>query len=250
MTPPQERRPVAHPRRRIAGRAVLAACLGVVLASPAMAQESPTPPPPSPQPSPSPSPSPAPTVVSPPPDAAETLDRDRRKPRRRPSRKRRREQRRTSEQRRDRRREVRVRPRCEPFSHTQTYLTWGPAVAYGEPVTVVYAAERCTRPRGTSVEVSSEGSATVYRGSAVAGEPIDRRPFILTGTWDRPTNAAGWPLAWWGCGVKQARYRWEIPGVYLFDVGARWGVWSLTVSTLPRAPQGEARDFHWSYNGC
>jgi hypothetical protein len=139
---------------------------------------------------------------------------------------------------------------CAPFGHTQTYLSWGPALAYHEPVTVVYSAERCTQRQGTLVNVTTLGSATVYQGILAKGEPIDQRPFRLTGSWDRPSNEAGWPLAWWGCGVKQARYVWEIPGVYRFDVGARWGLWSLTVSTQPVDPLAEARTVHWSYNAC
>jgi hypothetical protein len=139
---------------------------------------------------------------------------------------------------------------CAPFGHTQTYLTWGPALAYDEPVTVVYSAERCTQRQGTGVNVTTQGSATVYQGILAEGEPIDQRPFVLTGSWDRPSNEAGWPLAWWRCGVKYARYVWEIPGVYRFDVGARWGLWSLTVSTQPVEPLAEARTVHWSYNAC
>jgi hypothetical protein len=139
---------------------------------------------------------------------------------------------------------------CAPFSHTQTYLTWGPALAYDEPVTVVYSAKRCTKPTGTMVEVTAQGSATVYQGTLAQGEPIDQRPFLLTGSWDHPSNKAGWPLSWWGCGVKRAQYLWEIPGVYSFDVGARWGLWSLTVSTQPVVPLAEARTVHWSYNAC
>ncbi|MGH2678759.1 MAG: hypothetical protein ACRDHB_10430 [Actinomycetota bacterium] len=148
------------------------------------------------------------------------------------------------------RRPQRAKRQCAPFSHTQTYLTWGPALAYDEPVTVVYSAKRCTKPTGTMVEVTTQGSATVYQGILAQGEPIDMRPFRLTGRWDHPSNKAGWPLSWWGCGVKYARYLWEIPGVYSFDVGARWGLWSLTVSTQPVKPLAEARTVHWSYNAC
>lgn len=150
----------------------------------------------------------------------------------------------------DRRRQTRIEQGCSEFSHTQTYLTWGPALAYSEPVTVVYQGERCTSGEAARAHVTVDGTATVYRGPLVQGEPIDSRPFLLSGTWDRPSNEVGWPLAWWGCGVKDAAYRWEIPGVYVFDVAARWGLWTLTVSTQPVAPLGEARTVHWSYNGC
>jgi hypothetical protein len=117
-------------------------------------------------------------------------------------------------------------------------------------VTVVYEGDRCTRGKGLLALVTVEGRATIYRGALVQGEPLDRRPFQLSGSWDRPTNEIGWPLAWWGCRVKHARYRWEIPGVYVFDVGARWGLWTLTVSTQSVTPMGQARVVHWSHNGC
>jgi hypothetical protein len=98
--------------------------------------------------------------------------------------------------------------------------------------------------------VTTAGSATVYQGATMDGAAIDRRPFRLTGRWDRPANAAGWPLSLWDCGVKLAQYRWEIPGVYTFEIGARWGVWSLVISTEILGAQSQARDFHWSYDAC
>ena len=219
----------------------------LLLASPAVAQESPMPPPdPSPTSSPSSAPAPLPTQ-----EAAAQPDRSALELRNRPKSSRR-ERRRP--QRRDRRRanreSQRAKRQCAPFGHTQTYLTWGPALAYDEPVTVVYSAERCTKRQGTLVNVTTQGSAIVYQGILAKGQPIDQRPFRLTGSWDHPSNEAGWPLSWWGCGVKHARYLWEIPGVYRFDVGARWGLWSLTVSTQPVEPLAEARTVHWSYNAC
>jgi hypothetical protein len=200
---------------------------------------------PSPIPStPAPEPTREPTARAPRPEPARP-----RSPRRerRPKERRERGERRRANQKAQR---DRARRRCAPFGHTQTYLTWGPALAYDEPVTIVYSAERCTKPKGTMVEVTTEGSATVYQGILAQGEPIDRRPFRLTGSWDHPSNEAGWPLSWWGCGVKHARYLWQIPGVYMFDVGARWGVWSLTVATQPVEPLAQARTVHWSYNAC
>jgi hypothetical protein len=257
---------------------VLVVVLLAVLASPVLAQETPTPSP-SPEPTPKPtpeataspspeataSPSPeattsptpeataspsqtAPTTVEQPASSQQPDQQDRRRPprprRRKPARHGFRAERRGD------RSKVQLKRSCAPFSHTQTYLTWGPAWAYGTPVTVDYSAERCTKPRGTLVEVTTAGSATVYQGTTMDGAAIDRRPFRLTGRWDRPANAAGWPLSLWGCGVKLAQYRWEIPGVYTFEIGARWGVWSLTVSTEILGPQSQARDFHWSYDAC
>jgi hypothetical protein len=249
--------------RWMAIRGLLAAVLSLLLAGPALAQEaSPPPPPPTPSPSPpppepSPSPSPPPVPIAerpappaPPGEAAEQERNEGRKPDRQKTSRRKATKQRRRERRPRPRPEALVKRGCASFSHTQTYLTWGPALAYSEPVTVVYGGDRCTRGAGTTAEVTVNGSATVYQGALAEGEPIDSRPFRLTGTWDRPTNQVGWPLAWWGCAVKNAQYRWEIPGVYTFDVAARWGVWTLTVSTQPVSPLGEARTVHWSYNGC
>jgi hypothetical protein len=224
-----------------------------VLASPVLAQETPTPTPsPSPDPTPTSSPAAAPSPSQPAPATIQQPASSTQPERRRSSRPRKRKPARPRfrAERRGDRRQVQIKRGCAPFSHTQTYLTWGPAWAYGTPVTVDYSAERCTKPRGTLVEVTTAGSATVYQGTTMDGAAIDRRPFRLTGRWDRPANAAGWPLSLWGCGVKLAQYRWEIPGVYTFEIGARWGVWSLTVSTEILGPQSQARDFHWSYNAC
>ena len=235
--------------RWVATRGLLAAVLSLLLAGPALAQEaSPPPPPPTPSPSPPPpEPSPSPPAAS----RGEATEHERNEGRK-PDRQKASRRRATKQRRRERRPrpESLVKRGCASFSHTQTYLTWGPALAYSEPVTVVYGGDRCTRGAGTTAEVTVNGSATVYQGALAQGEPIDSRPFRLTGTWDRPTNQVGWPLAWWGCAVKNAQYRWEIPGVYIFDVAARWGVWTLNVSTQPVSPLGEARTVHWSYNGC
>jgi hypothetical protein len=248
--------------RRSALRVLLLAGIALLLATPATAQESPTPPPsptsdPSPDPSPGPTPTTATTASAVPaaPDSQAAPNRSaqvRPEPRKQTERKRRERRRvhRVPERRMVKRRETRIDRGCSTFTHTQTYLTWGPALAYSEPVTVAYQGDRCTRGKAVRAEVTVNGTATVYQGALVEGEPIDVRPFRLSGAWERPSNEVGWPLAWWGCGVKNAAYRWEIPGVYVFDVVARWGVWTLTVSTQPVTPWGESRTVHWSYNGC
>jgi hypothetical protein len=164
------------------------------------------------------------------------------RPRRRPTRR----EKDARRQQRPKRRPVRIRTGCAPFAFTQTYGAWGPALAYGETVTVAYEASRCTRRSGTAAELTLKGSAAVYRGGVAEGKPIEVRPFSATGMWDRPTNPSGWPPEWWACDVKNARYTWVIDGIYSFRVVARWGVWTLSVDT-----QGaEQRAVHWSYNGC
>jgi hypothetical protein len=126
-----------------------------------------------------------------------------------------------------------IRTACGPFSWTQTYEAW----SYGTTVTVVYDASRCVRRSGRrALDLSVEGSATVHSGADALGEPIDSRPFTVPGSWVDPTNPDGWLPDWWQCSVKQAQYTWEIPSVYTFDVAARWGVWTLKVTTAGPEP--------------
>ena len=139
-----------------------------------------------------------------------------------------------------------LRASCAPLSHTQTYASWGPAVAYGREVTVVYEASRCSTPDGSALDVSAQGTATIHDGSSAAGEVLDSHPFIVAGTWKEPKNDAAWPPAWWDCSVSSASYTWQIPGVYTFQVSAREGVWSLTVSSQGVASQ----DLSWTHDGC
>lgn len=135
---------------------------------------------------------------------------------------------------------------CAPLGHTQTYDGWGPAVAYGTQVTVVYEASRCSTPAGEALNVSADGTATVFAGSSATGVPLDARPFTVTGTWRRPANAEAWPPSWWDCSVGYASYAWEIPGVYSFQVSARDGTWSLDVSSDGVGSQA----VHWTHDGC
>jgi hypothetical protein len=139
-----------------------------------------------------------------------------------------------------------LRATCAPFTFNQTYPAWGPAVTYGRMVTVAYEASRCSKPNGTALDLSVGGTASVYEGSTATGTPLDVRGFTVSGSWDRPSNAIGWPPKWWECGVKSARYNWQIPGVYSFNVSARWGVWTLSVETQGPAPTS----INWSYDGC
>jgi len=135
---------------------------------------------------------------------------------------------------------------CAPFGHTQTYAGWGPAAAYGETVTVVYEAGRCSTPDGSALDVSVEGTAKVFQGETQSGALLDTRPFLVTGTWRQPKNAEAWPPSWWGCAVPYASYTWEIPGVYTFQVSARNGLWSLDVSSQGVGSQAVS----WTHDGC
>lgn len=135
---------------------------------------------------------------------------------------------------------------CTPFVHTQTYPNWGPAVAYGGPVTVAYEADRCSTPDGSALDVSAEGTAMIYDGLTTDGTLLDTRSFSVTGTWQEPQNAEAWPPTWWTCSVPYASYTWEIPGVYTFRVSAQDGVWSLDVSSSGVGTQ----DVSWTHDGC
>ena len=245
---------LSRPRyRRRRRAAALAVALAGFLALPAGAQESPEPTPsssptpsPSPSPSPTPTPDPSPSAAPAPLGSAETVRPSTTERPDRPKRKKPRRQRKLRWHARQTSEPLRAKRGCQPFGHMQTYMTWGPAVAYGEPVTVVYEATQCTKPSGTAAELSMQGTATMYRGTQAEGSPIDTRPFTVTGLWDRPKNPAGWPPTWWACDVKLARYSWDIAGVYTFEVTARWGVWSLEIATLGAAPS----TFHWTHNAC
>ncbi len=135
---------------------------------------------------------------------------------------------------------------CAPFTHTQTYSGWGPAVSYGTTVTVLYEAGRCSTPDGSALDLSVEGTAKVFEGESSAGALLDTRPFLVTGTWRDPRNAEAWPPSWWGCAVPYARYTWEIPGLYTFQVSARDGVWDLDVTSQGAGTQSVS----WTHDGC
>jgi hypothetical protein len=135
---------------------------------------------------------------------------------------------------------------CAPLAHTQTYTAWGPAVSYGGPVTVVYAASRCSTPDGSALDVAADGTAEIFQGTDTSGTLLDTRPFLVAGTWREPRNAEAWPPTWWDCSVPYARYTWQIPGVYTFQVSARDGVWSLNVTSQGVASQ----DVSWTHDGC
>lgn len=135
---------------------------------------------------------------------------------------------------------------CSPLAHTQSYEGWGPAAAYGKPVTVVYQAARCSTPDGSALDLSAEGTAQIFDGPSAAGALLDTRPFLVTGTWRKPKNAEAWPPTWWACDVPFASYTWQIPGVYSFRVSARNGVWSLDVSS----DGAGSHAFSWTHDGC
>lgn len=135
---------------------------------------------------------------------------------------------------------------CAPLAHTQTYSSWGPAVSYGRTVTVVYEASRCSTPDGSALDVAAEGTAAIHDGADASGALLDTRPFLVSGTWREPRNAAAWPPTWWDCSVPYARYTWQIPGVYTFQVSARDGVWSLDVSSEGVG----SHDVSWTHDGC
>jgi hypothetical protein len=135
---------------------------------------------------------------------------------------------------------------CAPFGHTQTYVGWGPAAAYGETVTVVYEAGRCSTPDGSALDVSVEGTAKVFQGETQSGALLDTRPFLVAGTWREPANAEAWPPPWWSCSIAYANYTWQVPGIYTFQVSAREGTWVLDVATQGSTP----RTVTWSYDAC
>jgi hypothetical protein len=137
---------------------------------------------------------------------------------------------------------------CSTLSWTQTYRAWGPALAYGRPVTIRYVGLGCSVTEGTSLDLLRRGTARVYAGPAVKrSRHIDTRTFSVRGVWEDPDNPLGWPPSWWQCDVSGARYTWQVRGIYTFVVGVEDGVWSLDVDT-----NRKRRDhhFHWAHDGC
>ena len=139
-----------------------------------------------------------------------------------------------------------LRPSCGAFDHVQTYTSWGPALSYGRPVTVTYAATRCSKPRGAALDLSVEGTAAIHEVAEAGGALIEEKPFTVTGTWTRPGNDSGWPPDWWQCGVRRADYVWQIADLYMFHVSALDGAWSLEVLTQGSVPNAVT----WSYDAC
>ncbi|HEX2031118.1 MAG TPA: hypothetical protein VHL78_06935, partial [Actinomycetota bacterium] len=107
---------------------------------------------------------------------------------------------------------------CRPFSHLQAYRGWGPARFYGRTVTVSYAGTGCSTASGAAVELTLDGTATVFRGADPSGPAIDSRPFSVSGSWRTTSFSTDWTPGWWGCEVAAAEYRWQIAGVYTFAV--------------------------------
>jgi len=141
-------------------------------------------------------------------------------------------------------------PTCSDFKWTQTYqdgvgFYQAPAWYYGETVTIVYEARNCNffqQGQGRFV-LHLNGIASVYSGTAPTGDPIDVRPFHNTETWQDATNTWGWPANWWQCSVKQAQYKWTIPGVYDFTATAHKGYWTYKQTAFTSPPQHSGGEF-------
>lgn len=133
---------------------------------------------------------------------------------------------------------------CSAFARTQTYRGWGPALHYGETVTVSYSASECS---GGLVDdrftYSLSGTATVYAGTEVGGTPLDVSEFVSEGSFRDP-DGSGWPPSWWSCDVRSAAIGWTMPGVYSFVAGATNGAWTLEV-TVPGADT-----VRWTHSAC
>ncbi|HZD16823.1 MAG TPA: hypothetical protein VE669_01650 [Actinomycetota bacterium] len=133
---------------------------------------------------------------------------------------------------------------CSSFARVQTYRGWGPALHYGRTVTVSFTAAEC---RGGFVTggftYALTGTATVYAGAEMGGDPLEVRDFVSDGSFADP-RGTGWPPDWWSCDVDEATINWRIPGVYSFVAGASHGSWNLDV-TVPGSDT-----VHWHYSAC
>lgn len=132
---------------------------------------------------------------------------------------------------------------CSAFARVQTYPGWGPALHYGEQVTVAFSASECSgEVADGAATYSLSGTATVYAGGEASGKPIAVEPFVSQGSFTDP-DGSGWPPDWWSCDVEDATISWSIPGVYDFDAHASGGSWSLDVAA-------GGQSVHWAYSGC
>ena len=125
---------------------------------------------------------------------------------------------------------------CSSFAHTQTYQNWGPSAYYGQTVTVAFTAAECAAGHeGVAFAFELSGTAAIYAGEEIAGEPLDVLPFESSGVFT-DLDGSGWPPDWWSCGVEAAQITWEIAGVYSFVATATGGVWTLDVHVPGAAP--------------
>jgi len=134
-------------------------------------------------------------------------------------------------------------PDSAPFTWVQTYTGWGPALYYGEQVTVNYTGTNRWKFKDGRFNLMIEGTSEIYRGDSILGELIEVRPFHNTEVWCEPENTWGWPVSWWSCGVEQLRYRWIIPGVYSYEVTAKDGFWTYEIKVFTSPPTVEYNEF-------
>jgi len=115
-----------------------------------------------------------------------------------------------------------------PFNYVQTYAGWGPATYYGQTVTVHYEGMNRLKwdPQNHHFNLKIQGTATVYAGESVVGDPIDQKPFINTEDWVDEGNTWKWPGRWYNCEVQDANYYWCIPEVYYYYITKRGDTWS------------------------
>ena len=138
---------------------------------------------------------------------------------------------------------------CAPFTHTQTYAAWGPAVCVRRPgdrglrgIPVLDprrlgARHRCRGNR----QVSSR--APTAEGTLLEHEAVHRH----RARGESRRNAEAWPPTWWDCSVPYASYTWQIPGVYTLP-----GLGPVTASgASTSSSQGVgAQDVSWTHDGC
>lgn len=119
-------------------------------------------------------------------------------------------------------------PNRTEFYWVQTYVGWGPATYYGQTVTVVYEGDNRWKwnPKNHHFNLRIQGTATVYAGTTIAGNPIYIQPFINIENWIDGGNTWGWPGRWYDCEVQVANYYWNIPGVYHYYVTKHGNTWS------------------------
>jgi hypothetical protein len=124
--------------------------------------------------------------------------------------------------------------------YPEAFFYWGPAIYYEQVVTIVYEGTNKNDFKDGHFNLVIVGTATVYAGIGTSGEVLDKRPFKNIETWYEPDNTWGWPVSYYSSGVKHLKYKWEIAGVYSFDIICQDGYWTIwsTAHTSPPTTGG------------
>ena len=139
---------------------------------------------------------------------------------------------------------VSAKPSKAEFDYWQTYSGWGPALAYGQEVTINYVAMNTwvlnMKDNGDGTwtirqELTQKGFAYVYDTSGTLNDTKNFRVVeVAHGTVD---YSATWYHLYDIAYVEKHEYHWIIPGVYHYHVAIKDG-WSYYIFEYWTKPSG------------